>query len=134
MARMPNGEEDGWLLRSGVEAHHEFPETFFIPSEAERRGLDIGDFAKLIFEIWLDEPDDPQAASVERMWVFVTEVTPRGYFGQLANNPDALDENDRLWWGVELPFCPEHVIDIRPGTDQSRADAIEPPLRSWPRG
>jgi hypothetical protein len=53
-----------YTLDSGVEARAEFPETFMLPSEADRTSLGRGDLAKLMFRI---SDDDREA--VERMWV-----------------------------------------------------------------
>jgi len=70
--------------------------------------------------------------SVERMWVVVRERVPGGYLGVLNNDPDAIEENDELWSGIELPFAPRHVINIQPRTDASIALAAQEPKRRWP--
>lgn len=129
--RAPELHADGWALRSGTEAHAAAPATFWIPEATARANLQVGDFAKLIFEIAVDNPEEP--VSVERMWVIVREIDGGRYFGLLDNEPDSIAANDEFWLGTEVPFRPDHVIDIQAADDKSRALAAEPPLRSWPR-
>ena len=80
--------------------------------------MEVGDLAKLIFCISVDDPDED--VSVERMWVLVRERTPNGYLGILDNEPYAIAENDEFWLGTELPFSAKHVVDI----DERNADTI----------
>lgn len=127
--RVPDLDEDGWCLESGLERHLLHPESFEIPDEAIRTGLQPGDFAKLIFVIAVEEDDEP---IVERMWVVVREAADGGYFGLLDNEPD-IDENDEFWLGTEVPFGPEHVIEVQAGNDESIAYAAREPLKAWPR-
>ena len=130
--RQPDFDSEGWALRSGVEAHESAPDTFWIPDEATRAGLNVGDLAKLIFEISVDNPDAP--VSVERMWVIVREVRgDGGYFGLLDNEPDSIAANDEFWVGTEIPFGPEHVINFMPADEKSIELAKGEPLRRWPR-
>lgn len=131
MMRTPSLHSDGWELDNGVESHLAAPETFWIPDEAARQSLAIGDLAKLIFRISVDDPEEP--VKVERMWVIVREVKDGLYFGLLDNEPDTIAENDEFWIGTEVPFGPEHVINIEKGDAKSRALAHQQPLRSWPR-
>jgi hypothetical protein len=125
----PDLDDDGWALESAVEYHQLEPETFDIPDEQARRGLQPGDFAKLIFVIAVEEDEEP---ITDRMWVVVREVAESGYFGLLDNEPD-IDENDEFWLGTELPFGPEHVIEVQAGNAESREYAARTPLRAWPR-
>lgn len=129
--REPDWDIEGWTLRNGEEAHSAAPDTFWIPSLSERASLKVGDYAKLIFEISVDDPEDP--VSVERMWVIVRERIGGRYLGRPDNEPDALAPNDEFWVGTEVPFGPEHIINIEPGDDASIALAVEAPLKSWPR-
>ena len=121
----PDLEHDGWCLVDGEQLNRDAPRTFHIPDLAVRRGLQPGDFAKLVFEIAVEGDEYP---SVERMWVIVRERTPTGYLGMLDNQPDAIAENDRLWLGTEVPFDHRHIIDIQPGDDGSLALAKSPVL------
>lgn len=129
--REPSWEIDGWELKNGEHLHREFPDTFWIPELEHRQALYPGDYAKLIFRIAVASDEDP--VSVERMWVIVRERTPWGYFGQLRNEPDAIEENDELWLDTELPFRPEHIIDIHHADEESVDLARQPPRRPWPR-
>ena len=128
--RIPDLDDDGWCLESGVERHALHPESFPIPDEAERGGLKPGDFAKLIFVIAVEEDDEP---IVDHMWVVVREAADGAFFGLLDNEPD-IDENDEFWLGTEVPFGPEHVIEVQAGNDESRDYAAREPLKTWPRG
>jgi hypothetical protein len=129
--RQPDFDLEGWALRSGVEAHERAPETFWIPDERTRVSLAVGDFAKLIFEISVEDTEEP--VSVERMWVIVREVQGGQYFGLLDNEPDAIAPNDEFWVGTEIPFGPEHVINFMPADEKSIGLAKAEPLRRWPR-
>ena len=128
--RAPDMVENGWRLESGEARHQLNPETFEIPDEGVRRALCVGDFAKLIFAIAVEGDEDP---IYERMWVVLREVAGDRYFGLLDNEP-GIDENDEFWLGTEVPFGPEHVIDVQAGDAESRAYAARKPLRDWPRG
>ena len=129
--RNPDFEEDGWTLDNGEEYHAAAPETFWIPPREEREALQPGDYAKLIFRIAVDHEEDD--ISFERMWVLVRGRVDQTYFGILENEPDAIEENEELWLGTELPFRPEHVIDIIPADKDSVDLARRPPRRPWPR-
>ncbi len=128
--REPDLDEDGWCLASAVDYHALDAEAFDIPDEAARTGLKPGDFAKLIFLIAVEEDEEP---ITDRMWVVVREAADGGYFGLLDNEPD-IDENDEFWLGTEVPFGPEHVIEVQAGNAESRAYAAREPLKVWPRG
>ncbi|MHB1213843.1 MAG: toll/interleukin-1 receptor domain-containing protein [Thiobacillus sp.] len=107
--RLPVLEIDGWHLRSGVASHHQWPETFDIPEENERRGLVNGDIVKLQFEIALPDKDEPFG---ERMWVMVRGKSGPYFIGELNNIPATSDEQDHLVVGDRVVFLPEHVISI----------------------
>jgi hypothetical protein len=129
--REPTIEADGWSLENGEEYHRRAPETFWIPDRQARESLHPGDLAKLIFKIALDDPDDPFA--YERMWVIVREKTDGGYFGMLDNEPDSIAQNDEFWLGTELPFRPEHIINLELPSEETVDLARRPPRRAWPR-
>lgn len=129
MMRVPDLHDDGWCLESGLERHALHPESFPIPDEAIRTSLAPGDFAKLTFLVQVEDDEDP---IVERMWVVVREIAGDRYFGLLDSEPE-IDENDEFWLGTEIPFGPEHVIDVQKGDADSPAYAARTPLRSWPR-
>lgn len=125
-------DEDGWRLLDATAVHREYPDSFEIPDVRIRNALAVGDFAKLMFSIGIAD-DSGGVEVVERMWVVVCENAGDRYFGLLDNEPDCIDENDRFWRGVEVPFGPEHVIDVMRGDDQSVALSRTKPLRRWPR-
>ena len=129
--REPSWEIDGWELDNGESYHAEFPDTFWIPTLEARESLQRGDYAKLIFRISFSDEDD--RVSVERMWVVVRGRVGSTYFGVLDNEPDAIEVNDELWLGTELPFRAEHVIDVLPADQESIDFASRPPRRAWPR-
>lgn len=131
----PSFETHGWRLESGELRHVEAPETFWIPDRSDREALRFGHGAKLIFAIQVEQDDDSIVVDTERMWVVVTDVTDDGYVGLLDNEPACFDpDGDQyLVRGAEIPFRPEHVIDI----DLIPKDALErmsfQPTRLWPR-
>lgn len=129
--REPDPVIDGWFLRDSEATHEEAPDTFWIPSERERLSLKIGDLAKLVFEIWVDDPE--KSASVERMWVIVSEVLEDGYIGILDNEPAGIEKNDDFWFGSEIPFGPKHIIQINRACEKSITIAQSVPLTRWPR-
>lgn len=129
--REPGWEIDGWHLDSGEERHANAPDTFWIPTREARESLQPGDYAKLIFVIALDDAED--SVDVERMWVIVRERIGDTYLGILDNKPSGITENEDLWLGTELPFRPEHIIDIDLPTKESVDLARKPPRRPWPR-
>lgn len=65
------------------------------------------------------------------MWVLVRERIPGGYLGILDNNPYAISENDEFWSGIELPFEPQHVINIDKRDEKTVALAAQEPKRRW---
>ena len=129
--QQPDIDVNGWCLDDGEEYHRAAPDTFQIPDRKAREGLEPGDLAKLIFRISVDDPEGPVA--VERMWVIVRERVSGGYLGVLDNNPEAIEPNDEFWSGVELPFEPQHVIDIGKRDEKTIALAAQEPDRRWPK-
>lgn len=110
--RLPVMEIDGWHLQSGVASHHRWPETFEIPDEKERRGLQKGDIVKLQFDISVSPSEELGDVSSERMWVIVERRAGPYFIGTLDNVPACSDEQDHLNAGDQVVFLPEHVISI----------------------
>jgi len=115
--RLPVLDIDGWHLKSGVASHHQWPETFEIPNEKERRGLIENDVVKLQFEILLlsddaENDDEENDIITERMWVIVRGRSGPYYLGELNNVPSCSAVQDWLHVGDRFPFLPEHVISI----------------------
>jgi hypothetical protein len=132
--RLPTLSEDYWQLLSAEESHRRNPSTFWIPSLDARSSLQRGQAAKLMFEIEADE-DGSVDRGVERMWVLITERVGEIYIGVLVNTPslDAPDEF-HLRLGAEVPFLPEHIIDIDdPPQDFVEQVLAREPSRRWPR-
>jgi hypothetical protein len=134
--RLPTRTHDFWELASGEARHQATPDTFWIPPLTERQDLRRGQAAKLIFEIEGAEEDGGIEVSTERMWVIVAERLEETYIGILANQPAVIDPADPFYLqrGVEIPFRPEHVIDIDdPPADYAAQCLAEEPRRRWPR-
>jgi hypothetical protein len=75
--RLPCLNTDGWELRSGEAAHSAHPDTFWMPPLEERQNLKIGQAARLIFDI---EVEDEQGDIVMRA------VLARGAHGASAGH------------------------------------------------
>ena len=93
-----------YTLDDGAETHREFPDTFEIPSQAERERLCPGDIAKLMFRISVGDE-----VHVERMWVQVVEARPDVYIGSLDNDPYCTKD---IKSGDAVQFHSDHVIQI----------------------
>jgi hypothetical protein len=124
--RLPVMEIDRWHLKSGVASHHRWPETFDIPDEKERRGLQKGDIVKLQFDIEVPADEELDEVSSERMWVIVERRSGPYYIGTLDNVPACSDEQDHLHVGDQVVFLPEHVISIY--TDEGHEVKIDQDL------
>lgn len=98
-----------WTLVDGEQRAKEHPETFEIPSRAERERLDVGNFAKLIFVT----PEMVKQNIGERMWVRVLSRKKTNgaisYSGQLDNSPGLIAG---LHAGSDITFGPQHVVEI----------------------
>lgn len=81
------------------------PETFFIPSEEERRSQRAGDRVRLHFRLKDPSPGEPRA---ERMWVTITQEQGvfRPYRGVLDTAPVFIED---LEPGGEISFKPRHI-------------------------
>ena len=134
--RLPTLAKDGWSLRSGEAAHQAHPDSFWIPPLAERRGLQRGQLAKLIFEIEAEDDAGNPEVNGERMWVMVTERIGEHYIGILDNQPATFEASDEEYLvpGAEVPFLPEHVIDIDTAPEEYVVERLAAaPTRRWPR-
>lgn len=134
--QLPTIEHDFWTLVSGESRQAESPDSFWIPPLCERQSLKLGDAAKLIFEIESENERGGFERGCERMWVVVSEIAAPFFIGRLTNKPAALDESDDFYLrhDVEVPFLPEHVIDID-HPPQAFIDALfsEKPRNVWRR-
>jgi hypothetical protein len=131
---LPSFESDYWELRSGEEAHREHPDTFWIPPLEQRQNLNRGQAARLIFDIESEDEDGNINVQSERMWVTVSERHGDYYIGILNNQPVSLKPADDVYlcFGAEIPFLPEHVIDIaNPPNEFVEWQLGQPPERCW---
>ena len=133
--RLATLEHDGWQLRSALESQRNFPTTFLIPSLDKRKNLHRGHAAKLIFDIEAKEQDGSLTVGGERMWVIVAERVGEFYIGILDNEPSIEPGPETyLSFGSEIPFSPEHVIEIaEPPAAYIEWQLKQPAERSWPR-
>ena len=81
--RTPIVEHDGWQLVSAEERHRENPQSFEIPTEAQRGSLKAGDAAKLLFYIETKSKGNVIDRGIDRMWVIVKARSENGYEGIL---------------------------------------------------
>jgi hypothetical protein len=134
--RHANIDEHRWRLESGEARHAAHPDHFRIPARADRERLRRGHAAKLLFELEAEAGDGAVERVVERMWVLVAERVGAGYIGVLDNQPAALTPGPDVYLteGAEVPFWPEHVIEIAaPPPGWVRERLARPPTRRWPR-
>ncbi len=96
-------------LDSGIQLHEESPETFWIPSEDEKKKLQVNDIVKLVF----------REIEIERMWVIITKIEVENgkiYFeGTLDNQPYYLES---IKYQDKVIFNEDHIIDYQ--RDDSR--------------
>jgi hypothetical protein len=135
--RFPSLDHDFWELESGEERQREHPE-FDLPDRSLRANLRVGQLVKLLFRLEGEEEDGSVAVQVERMWVRTTEVVdPTTYMGVLENEPSSYDDPDAevyLALGAEVPFSPEHIIEVGPVPGvMTRLRRQVVPTRRWPR-
>lgn len=88
-----------YKLKSGTKANRKSPESFWVPTEAEKDAINPGDYVKLMFK---------DSSGTERMWVLVVE-TGDEMKGTLANGPVFVDSVE---FGEVVTFKRKHVIDI----------------------
>ncbi len=134
---MASLDVDYWELESGESRQAANRESFELPARADREHLRVGQHAKLLFRLEGYEEDGAVGVQVERMWVLVTEVLLDGtYIGILENEPASYEPSPDhyLVLGAEVPFHPEHVIEIGepPSLFRKRLQRRKP-TRRWPR-
>jgi hypothetical protein len=135
--RLPSLAHDFWELRSAEQSHRAHPDTFWIPPLEQRQCLERGQAARLIFEVESEDEDGVVQLQGERMWVIVAERVGEGYVGILENQPASIEPGDDVYlcFGAEVPFLPEHIIDIgEPPTEFVERLLGQAPARRWPRG
>ncbi len=133
--RMASFERDFWQLRSAEDSNREHPNTFSIPPIEARQNLKRGDAVKLIFDIEGYDEDGSIVVGGERMWVIVAECVGCAYIG-ILDAPPSLEQSEGVYlrFGAEIPFRPEHVIEIaKPPTKYVEWQLGQLPERVWPR-
>lgn len=134
--KLPTIEDNSWCLHSGEAAHATLPESFTIPPLAERLSLQVGDAARLLFEIVSHDEQAHSRTNLEIMWVIVAEKHPEYYIGILDDQPGCLEpsSDNYVIFGAEIPFKAEHIIEIaHPPRDYSDWQLSQNPERIWPR-
>lgn len=134
--RPANLQEHNWQLESGEARNGAYPHSFEIPPRDRRDSLQRGQAAKLLFELEVETGAGAVERIVERMWVLVTERVDGGYIGMLDNEPTSLEAGADVYLvkGAEIPFWPEHVIQIEePPAAYLEERLGQPPARRWPR-
>lgn len=105
--RDPDLVPSDWGLLDAESQNEAFPDTFPIPSAAERASLRTGDLVKLVFV--LDPPPD-EGPNAERMWVEVRRIhDDGGYDGWLTNDPVVIPD---LEPSALIAFEAHHVAGI----------------------
>jgi hypothetical protein len=92
--RLATLEQNYWHLLSGEQLHHDHSDTFWIPPHDAREQLQIGQAAKLYFEIESETNVGETILTGERMWVIVAERVGDGYIGILNNQPASIESSD----------------------------------------
>jgi hypothetical protein len=96
-----------WGLLDAEAQHDAFPDTFPIPTGAERKALRAGDMVKLVFVL---DPPPSSGPNAERMWVEVRTALPDDtYEGWLTNRPKVITS---LEPSAVVAFEPRHVAGI----------------------
>ncbi len=96
-----------WGLLDAESQHRAFPDTFPIPTRAERTALRTGDMVKLVFVL---DPPPSSGPNAERMWVEVRSAHPDGTIdGWLTNKPLVITS---LEPSSLVAFEPRHVAGI----------------------
>jgi hypothetical protein len=86
-------------LINGVEMNKKHPDTFHIPGDNTRKGLEVGAYAK----IGLNHPK----RGGELFWVEITEVRAGDYVGRIDNDLVLYPELDCK---TQLVFLHDHVL------------------------
>lgn len=132
--RLASFDVDGWELRSAEVARNQHPDTFLLPPISERRQLERGKAAKLIFDIFFADEAEPFIQG-ERMWVIVARRIGNAYIGILDSPPASVEPGamSYLQFGAEIPFLAEHVIDIAdPPAEYVTWQLSQQPEYLWP--
>lgn len=107
--KLPNLQENGFQLESGIKLHEEAPKTFWIPTEEQKKNVHKGSIVKLCFEIQTINTEGEAKSEFERMWVIVADRNGDWFTGILDNQPYCTNE---MQPGLVFEFNTEHIINI----------------------
>ena len=99
--RLTTLTHDFRMLRSDEDAHREHPNTFWFPAREARTKLQIGQAAKLIFDIEGEDEHGQASVQGERLWVIVADKIDDYSIGILDHQPAAWESADAtysLFW------------------------------------
>ena len=109
--RLPTLEKDYWELRSAEAMAAQKPSTFSIPPLDHREALQVGQAAKLIFDIESEDETGRRIIQGERIWVIISEKIAHEYIGILDSQPASFAPSDAVYlcFGAEVPVpCRTH--------------------------
>lgn len=127
---------DSWELRSGEESARQHPDSFHIPPLDLRSHLEVGQAAKLIFDIESEDSSGTPIIQGERMWVIVAERVGEFYVGILDSQPTSIEPSEKVYlrFGAEIPFSAEHVVEVvNPPSEYVDWQLGQEPAKRWPR-
>ena len=104
---LPSYDKDHYELDNCEETHKEFPDSYRIPERELRDNLKCGDLVKLVFR--MQEKENTNVVSVERMWVEVQDKVSGVYISRLDNDPLG---DVHVKCGQTVYFKAEHVNHI----------------------
>jgi hypothetical protein len=108
-----------------------------MPYVNDRRCLKRGEGAQLVFQI-LPTPEEAKLGMqgrMQRMWVAVAERQENVYVGILNVHPagNYADRDFYLRPGAEIPFLPQHIVDITYPPRGSDIESVLQVKRRWSR-
>ena len=93
-----------YKMVDGVRQNKRHPETFSVPNRGQKVAVKVQDYVKIGFIV---------ENGTHRMWVSVTKIEGRKYFGILHNEPMGVDSKI-LKYGDKVEFESRHILDIIP--------------------
>jgi hypothetical protein len=108
-----------------------------MPYVNDRRCLKRGEGAQLVFQI-LPTPEEAKLGMqgrMQRMWVAVAERQENVYVGILNVHPagNYADRDFYLRPGAEIPFLPQHIVDITYPPQGADIESVLQVKRQWSR-
>ena len=104
--------QQGWTLIDAEAMHQQYPTSFEIPCELDRKNRVRGDSVKLIFDLLVPDENNEINRFGERMWTIVLGRENDSYIGALCNHPSVFQPGTGfLQVGCYFYFEPKHIID-----------------------